>query len=84
MSTIQPHSRRPLDGPVIPFLSGRAAVAASDARWAAVVLAGRARDAAELRDWLQMAGLISALPYWAGRERCGSAEDDSSAGGRDD
>jgi hypothetical protein len=54
--------RRPLDGPVLADLAETSspAVAQSDARSAAGVLADRARDAAELRDWLLMTGLLPA------------------------
>jgi hypothetical protein len=59
-------STRPLDGPVIAALAKRWGpnIAALDAAWAAMVLAGGARDAAELLDWLQMTGLLDAPPYW--------------------
>lgn len=35
-------------------------ISAGQARDAAVVLAGHARDATELRDWLEAAGLLAA------------------------
>jgi hypothetical protein len=59
-------SRRPLDGPVIADLAAAATarIAAMDAAAAAMVLGGGARNAAELRGWLEMAGLLEAPPWW--------------------
>jgi hypothetical protein len=58
--------RRPLDGPVIADLSEASGprIAAVDAAWAAMVLAGGAADATQLRDWLEMVGLLDTPPYW--------------------
>ncbi len=61
-------NRRQLDGPVVADLAEATtpAIAQSDARWAAAVLAGGAKDAAELRAWLRTVGLLPAAPYWMG------------------
>ena len=54
-------SRRELHGPVLADLAAKdtPGIARLDAGWAAVVLAGQARDADELRDWLHMTGLLT-------------------------
>lgn len=54
--------RRVLDGPVVGDLAEVVGphLAEHDAAWAAKVLAGYARDAAELEDWLHMTGLLAA------------------------
>jgi hypothetical protein len=59
--------RRPFDGPILADLAEASSpyVAQSDARWAAAVLAGHVQDAAELRDWLLMTGLLPAPPRWS-------------------
>ncbi len=61
-------ARRELDGPVLDCLAEASTpgIAALDARWAAAVLAGHAADAAELRGWLRMVGLLAAVPHWTG------------------
>ena len=53
--------RRALDGPVLRDLAAATGprIAAMDAANAAKWLAGGARDAGELRDWLAMVGLLS-------------------------
>jgi hypothetical protein len=54
-------TRRALDGPVMLDLARKdtPGIAAMDAAWAAKVLAGEARDAAELREWLSACGLVA-------------------------
>jgi len=66
-------ARRPLNGPVGDDLAAKdtPGIAAHDARWAAVVLAGRARDVAELRTLLYMTGLL-AEPVRAAWQRTGA------------
>ena len=53
--------RRTLDGPVVGDLAAKdtPGIAAMDAAWTALVLAGWARDAAELERWLRMCGLLA-------------------------
>jgi hypothetical protein len=60
-------SREPFSGPVVADLAAKwtPGIAQMDARHAAAILAGAARDVAELREWLMMTGLLPAPPYWA-------------------
>lgn len=53
--------RQPLDGPVIRDLAEASTpgIAKLDASWAASVIAGYSDDAAELREFLVMVGLLA-------------------------
>jgi hypothetical protein len=54
-------TRRALDGPVVADIAAKytPGIAAMDAANAARALAGRARDADELREWLSLCGLVA-------------------------
>lgn len=57
---------REFDGPVIKDIAQKWSpkIAAHDVNWAARVAAGHARDAGELRDLLQMLGIMDSPRWW--------------------